>query len=169
MSAFGSGHFRRIHFQGQEPIFAVLFAVSLSKVQRKRLASQQAQARTFLPSSGAPNGKRPSGSVLWASWLVLIKLDDRGPGGTSVGPINTAADEVQDAVRYLERRQSGEIPAEVLRMEYCSELPREEYTKRLRLSSVRYSQHLHTAKIHVAGWLRTAFDERISAGDQQAD
>lgn len=96
----------------------------------------------------------------------IIKWHGRAPAGTNVEPTVTAADEVHEAIRHLELQQSGQLPAEVLRMEYGSDLPREECMQRLRLSSVRYCQHLRTGRIAIASWLRIPFDERVADENQ---
>lgn len=51
-------------------------------------------------------------------------------------------------------------------MGFGTDYPHEECIRRLRLTSVRYSQHPRIAKIHVASWLRIPFDKRPRDDEQ---
>lgn len=104
------------------------------------------------------------------SWLAsMVHWGGRAPQGIGSVPINTAADEVQEAVEALERQESGKVPAAALRCEYLTPgQPIESKLSRMRrggenLARTRYYQHLRIARIHVAAWLRIPFEEEQDA------
>lgn len=107
--------------------------------------------------TGASYGDSPLAS--------MMKWHGRPPDGLGYQPCNTAADEVDEAVRALSVQPQGLLPSIVLTLEYW--LPGqtvESKLSRLRkrgdnVSRVRYYQHLRLAKIHVAGWLHIRFSE----------
>lgn len=82
------------------------------------------------------------------------------------------ADEVQDAVRALEQQGRGWLPAQVLRCEYLTPgVPIESKLQRLRkigenVSRFRYYEHLRTARVHVAAWIRIPFDDVVCAQNE---
>jgi hypothetical protein len=100
----------------------------------------------------------------------IMKYHGRAPQGLNPRGVetNTAADEVERAVRALQAQDKGWAPACIIRCEYFE--AHEE--KHVRLSHLRsigvivrevgYSQHLRIAKVHVAAWLRVPFDEPVS-------
>ena len=98
---------------------------------------------------------------------VLMKYHGRPPQGLNPRRIetNAPADEVERAVRALEKQERGYVSACVLRCEYfITAQPRDAKLSRLsrvgaKMDSSRYSQHLRIAKVHVAAWLRLPFDE----------
>lgn len=95
----------------------------------------------------------------------MMKWGGRAPTGLGQEPATPDADAVQDAVRALEQQGRGWLPAQVLRCEYLTPgVPIESKLQRLRrvgenVSRVRYYEHLRTARVHVAGWLRIPFDD----------
>jgi hypothetical protein len=105
----------------------------------------------------------------------IIKYHGRAPQGLNPSRVvtNGAADEVESAVRALASQKSGVVPAAVLRCEYYArDAARAVRIQRLgaighsmggnaKSKEARYCQHLRTAKIHVAGWLRLPFDELL--------
>lgn len=100
------------------------------------------------------------------SWLAsMIKWHGRAPQGLNQVLLNTAADEVQEAVEALERQRTGYVPACVIRCEYLTPgKPVEEKLYRLRrmgenVGRVGYYQHLRIARVHVAAWLRIPYEE----------
>lgn len=111
---------------------------------------------------GGKYGKLSAGG----SWLAsLIHWRGRAPQGISQVPLNTSADEVQEAVEALAMQKSGYVPACVIRCEYLTPgKPVEEKLRRLRrmgenLGRVGYYQHLRIARVHVAAWLKMPFEE----------
>jgi hypothetical protein len=100
----------------------------------------------------------------------MIKWKGRAPQGLGQTPLNTAADEVQEAVRALERQPHGIVPAIVLACEYLTPgQPIDMKLRRLRqrgesVGRDRYYQHLRTARMHVAAWLRISY----SGEDEEA-
>lgn len=100
------------------------------------------------------------------SWLAsLIHWHGRAPQGMGQVPLNTAADEVQEAIEALERQKTGFVPACVIRCEYLTPgKPIDEKLVHLRrmgenLGRVGYYQHLRIARVHVAAWLKLPFEE----------
>lgn len=101
---------------------------------------------------------------------VMMKYQGRAPQGLNPRrmEINSPADEVEAAVRALECQVGGRVPAAVLRCEYfATSQPRAVKISRLakvggRMNTIRFSQHLRVAKIHVAGWLRIPFSEPLT-------
>jgi len=99
----------------------------------------------------------------------IIKYHGRAPQGLNPGRVitNGAADEVETAVRALERQTGGSVLAAVLRCHYfAGEVPRDVRLQRLakvgkRMDSTRYSHHLRMAKVHVAAWLHLPFSEPL--------
>ena len=97
----------------------------------------------------------------------MMKWHGRPPSGLGTVPVNTAADEVQEAYSALCKQEQGWLPAQVLRCEYC--LPGQPVESKIQklarfgeqLSRVRYYQLLRVARIHVAGWLRIPFSDLI--------
>jgi hypothetical protein len=104
------------------------------------------------------------------SWLgSMVKWGGRAPTGLGQVPLNTAADDVQEAIDALAKQSHGELPALVIRCEYLT--PGQPiYSKlgRLRrighnVGNVRYYQHLRLARIHVAAWLRIPYADTEEA------
>jgi len=101
--------------------------------------------------------------------LTLMTYHGKAPQGLNPARIETngPADEVEAAVRALELQKSGRVLACVLRCEYyVRDIERRDRLSRLsrighRMETSRYSHHLRSAKIHVAGWLRIPFDEPL--------
>lgn len=104
--------------------------------------------------------------------LTMMTYHGRAPQG--LNPRNrkdrTPADDVHDAVQALGRQRGGWNASCVIRAEYM--LPGQPVIaklQKLRAAGVsvsdksRYSQLLREARIHVAAWLRIAFD-----GDRDA-
>jgi hypothetical protein len=100
-----------------------------------------------------------------------------GPAPQGLNPrrieINLPADEVEKAVRELQRQKSGWVMAQVLRAEYFEDRKRHGRLKGLRaiglpMRTERYSEHLRRAKIYVAAWLHIPFDEPLSDNDSVA-
>lgn len=95
----------------------------------------------------------------------MIKWHGRPPSGLGHVSSCTAADEVDEAVRALAVQQDGRLPAIVVTLEYwLPGQPVESKQQKLRslgdeVGRVRYYQHLRTARIHIAGWLRLPFSE----------
>jgi hypothetical protein len=97
-----------------------------------------------------------------------------GPAPQGLNPrrieINLPADDVEKAVRELQRQKSGWVMACVLRAEYFEERSRHGRLKSLRaiglpMRTERYSEHLRRAKIYVAAWLHIPFDEPLCDND----
>lgn len=104
------------------------------------------------------------------SWLgSMVKWGGRAPTGLGQVPLNTAADDVQEAIDALGKQPHGELPALVIRCEYLT--PGQPiYSKLVRLrrvghnlGNVRYYQHLRLARIHVAAWLRIPYADTEEA------
>ena len=99
----------------------------------------------------------------------VVKYHGPAPQGLNPGRVitNGAADEVETAVRALERQKGGAVLAAVLRCNYfAGEVPRDIRRQRLakvghRMDSTRYSHHLRMAKVHVAAWLHLPFSEPL--------
>lgn len=95
----------------------------------------------------------------------LIKWHGRPPDGLGYQTSNSAADEVDEAVRALAVQPAGLLPSIIITLEYwLPGQPIEAKQARLRkrgdnVGRVRYYQHLRLAKIHVAGWLHIPFSE----------
>lgn len=108
------------------------------------------------------------------SWLAsMMKWHGRPPSGLGYVPIDTPADDVQDAVIALGAQNGGWIPACVLRAEYFSAAPKQEKLRRLGsigmpMDESRYSRHLRVAKVHVAAWLRIPFKDPLDEDGQIA-
>lgn len=87
-----------------------------------------------------------------------------GPAPTGLNPRGlkdkTPADEVEEAVRSLEKQRDGFRAAQVLRLEYRSnDMDMEEKLRKLRriglgMSRARFYDELWVARVHVAAWLR---------------
>ncbi len=92
---------------------------------------------------------------------VLIKYHGRAPQGLNPRPIiGTPADEVEFAVWSMRQQVGGDAMAAVLRAEYWMrsaalehKLQRILKKDRLSISTRRYYEHLHRAKLYLAGWL----------------
>lgn len=110
----------------------------------------------------------PSTSTLYKAMVY------QGPAPQGLNPrgieTNTPADEVETAVRFLERQDEGYRPARVLRAEYAmSHAPEHEKLHSLKAIGLPMSRHTYyrallLAKVHVAASLGLAFspesDER---------
>jgi hypothetical protein len=104
----------------------------------------------------------------------MMKWHGRPPSGLGHVPLNTAADEVEEAYEALCKQEQGWLPAQVLRCEYC--LPGQPIESKIQklarfgeqLSRVRYYQLLRVARIHVAGWLHLPFSEELEQVDLEA-
>ena len=95
----------------------------------------------------------------------MMKWHGRAPQGLGQVPLNTAADEVEQAVEALEAQKSGYLPSIVLRAEYLTPgQPIELKLQRLRqnrgenIARVRYYQHLRIGRVYVAAWLKLPFE-----------
>jgi len=104
------------------------------------------------------------------SWLgSMVKWGGRAPTGLGQVPLNTAADEVQEAIDALAKQAHGKLPALVIRCEYLTPgQPIYSKLQRLRrvgesIQRVGYYQHLRIARVHVAAWLRISYDEEEKA------
>lgn len=100
------------------------------------------------------------------SWLAsLIHWHGRAPQGIGQVVLNTAADEVQQAVEALELQVNGFVPASVIRCEYLTPgKPVEAKLESLRrdgnnLGRVGYYDQLRIARRHVAEWLKLPFED----------
>lgn len=101
--------------------------------------------------------------------VTLMTYHGRAPQGLNPARVETngSADEVEAAVRALQSQRSGRVLADVLRCEYyVRDIERQDRLRKLsrighRMETSRYSHHLRSAKIHVAGWLRIPFDEPL--------
>lgn len=92
-----------------------------------------------------------------------------GPAPQGLNPrgvqLNTAADQVEEAVQLLERQKDGFKPGRVLRVEYwMGDRADEDKLDALRriglgMSRAGYYQALKIAKVHVAATLRIPFSE----------
>lgn len=102
----------------------------------------------------------------------MMKWHGRPPSGLGVTPVNTAADEVQDAYEDLCKQEHGWLPAQVLRCEYT--LPGQPVESKIQklarfgeqLGRTTYFKHLRTARRFVADCLNIPY---AALGDDDAE
>lgn len=98
---------------------------------------------------------------------MMIDYHGRSPDGLGqqTRRQRTPADDVEEAVRALERQNGGFTPARIVCLEYTARsLPIEQKLIRMsrigsRMNASRYYQHLYLARVHVAAWLRIPFEQ----------